>query len=110
MSKRADLKDIVARLWSAHVHTGAAIPGPVGQVFKAVAFLGWQWVSVDTFRRPGRSDLPLCDGPGTWLDRELREGLRLARWSQAAPKRADMKGLDSTAGIDRRATGSASLG
>jgi len=104
VTKRVDLKDVVARLWFAHVHAGAPVPGPVGQVFKAVAHLGWQWVSVDTFRRPGRNDLPLCEGPDTWWDHEIREGLRLARWSEAASKRADMQGLDSVAGIDRRAS------
>ena len=99
-----ELRQVVACAWNAYCDGHQHAPGPVGLVFKAVETLGWTWVSVDGFRRPGRSDLPLCGGPDTWWDHELRAGLRLVRWAEAARKRNDMKGLDAIQGVDRVAS------
>ena len=104
MCKQPDLRYFVACVWSAYSAGAQHVPGPIGLVFKSVLALGWTWPSVDVFRRPGRWDLPLCDGPDTWWDHELREGLRLARCAEAARKRKDMQGLDSPQGVDRLAS------
>ena len=104
MLKRPDLHHVVACLWHVYVHGGVNSPGPIGLLFKAVAALGWHWVSVGCFRRPGRCNLALFDGPDKWWEHELREGLRRLRWSEAASKRNDMKGLDSPHGLDCRAS------
>ena len=104
MRKQPELYHVVACLWDAYVHGNSRVPGPVGQVFKAVAALGWQWGSVDSFQRPGRCDLPLCSGPDSWWKHELRDGLRLAKWAEAAKKRNDMHGLEAVQGVDRSAS------
>ena len=104
MRKRPDLHHVVACLWHTHGQGRACAPGPVSQVFKAVAALGWHWASVDSFSRPGRRDLLVQGGPDAWWDHELRDGLRLARWAEAARSRSDMQGLEAVQGLDRSAS------
>ena len=104
LQKNPGLHHVVAHAWNCYVNDAAHTPGPVGLVFKVSAALGWTWASVDAFQRPGRCDLPLCEGPDTWWDHEVREVLRLAMWAQAAKKRKDMKGLDASRGLDRAAS------
>ena len=48
--------------------------------------------------------MPLQGGSDTWWKNELRDGLCIALWADAAARRNDMQGAGATQGIDRRAT------
>ena len=56
------------------------------------------------FTREERPYLGLPDGPESWWLHEIRQGLRLAAWRKAGNRRRDMRGIESTAGIDKLAT------
>jgi ribonuclease HI len=103
VQRRPDLHAMLRNCWEAYGNNAVAAPGPIGIVAKVLASLGWTWYDFDSFERPGRSALPLADGPEAWWLHEVRDGLRLARWAAAA-SRQDMKGLDALQGIDRHAT------
>jgi ribonuclease HI len=102
--KRPDLIHVLRNCWQACVVEGDSAPGPVGLIHRAVLSIGWSWDCFDSFERPGRSPLPLCEGPDTWWLHELRDGLRLSKWAIAASKRDDMQGLQAVQGVDRQAT------
>ena len=104
VTKRPDLCDMMQRCWQAHKDSVVSAPGPIGLVAKCVTQLGWSWDTFDKFGRPGRSALPLSQGPDPWWQHELRDGLRLARWAIAAQDRHDMQGVDAIQGVDRQAT------
>ena len=80
---------------NAYDNNGLQTPGHVALVLKSVAALGWDWGDVETFRRPG---VPDC-----WWDREVRDGIQFARWTEAANERNEMHGLDAIQGTDRKA-------
>jgi len=99
-----ELLHVVRNCWRACVIDGVHAPGPVGIVYKHVLKIGWAWPVFDEFHRIGRRNLPLVGGPDAWWKHELREGIRLALWSDAAARRQDMEGLQEVQGIDRKAT------
>ena len=104
MRKCPETVELVRRCWH-HLHmVGGHAPGPVGIVMKSVRSIGWDWVEFDSFARVGRPPLPLLEGPDSWWDHELRDGLRLSQWATCAGKRRDMEGLDAIQGVDRSAT------
>jgi len=104
VSKSPDLAFVLRNCWQACVVDGGVAPGPVGLIHKAVLSIGWSWNSFEHFARPGRTPLPLCGGPDNWWQRELRDGLMLAKWGIAAEKRNDMHGIDAVQGVDTQAT------
>ena len=68
--------------------------GPV-----AAAHKGWVGIGKRHGSSRERSDLTW----DCWMD-FMRQGLRLAEWRKAGNRRRDMKGIESTGGIDQLAT------
>ena len=104
LQKKPELAYVVRNCWQACVKDGISAPGPVGTVHKHVLKIGWTWSEFETFGRIGRRSLPLLAGPDAWWKHEVRDGIRLSLWSDAAARRKDMEGLQAVQGIDRKAT------
>jgi len=95
----------VIQLWQLYRAGHAKRLGPVSVLFERLHWMGWEWTQPALFARAGRPDLPLARGPDSWWKHEVRQGMRQAAWRQAEPRRSDMWGFGSLAGIDREATG-----
>ena len=83
------------RVWRCYANVGEMCDGPGTAYCK-----GW----VGTAKRPR---LRLLDGPESWWLHEIRQGLRLAEQRKAGNRRNDMRGIESTAGIDKLAAAKA---
>ena len=101
LKRRPEYLEILRRSWDAG---GGRVPGPVDWIRATLADLGRGWESPEQFTRPGKPALNIVAGDDKWWQHEIRDGLRLAQWRQAGQRRADMRGLDSSHGVDRLAT------
>ena len=94
----------VERVWRCCANGGEICDGPVATVHSVLQGMGWRWQAPTLFTREGRRHLRLLDGPESrWLH-EIRQGLRLAEWKRAGNRGNDMRGIESTAGVDKLAT------
>ena len=78
--------------------------GPVATAHSILQGMGWYWQAPTLFTREELPHLGLLDGPESWWLHEIRQGLRLAEWRKAGTRRGGMRGIESTAGIDKVAT------
>ena len=92
------------RVWHCHANGGAMCDGPVAVTHNILRWMGWHWQAPGLFAREGQPHLGLLDGPESWWLHEIRQGLRLAERKKAGTRRRDMRGIESTAGVDKLAT------
>ena len=78
----------------------AMCDGPVTVIHNILRWMGWHWQPPGLFAREGRPHLRLLDGPESWWLHEIRQGLR----KKAGTRRRDVRGIESTAGVDKLAT------
>ena len=91
-------------MWRCYANGGEICDGLVATAHNILQGMGWHWQAPRLFTRVGRPHLGLLDGPESWWLHEIRQGLRLAAWRKAGNRRHDMRGIESTAGIDKLAT------
>ena len=87
------------RVWRSYANGGEMCDVPVATVHSI-----WHWQAPGLFTREERPHLGLPDGPESWWLHEIRQGLRLAERRKAGKRRRDMRGIESTAGLDKLAT------
>ena len=86
------------RVWRCYANGGEMCDGPAATVHSILQGMGWHWQAPTLFTREGRPHLRLLDGP-----------VRLAEWKTVGNRRNDMRGVESTAGIDKLATTNAMI-
>ena len=106
MLQRPDLHESFVGAWRvrSQMPSCSRVPGPIGVICALVKKLEWTWDEPFAFTRPGKRLLPLLQCDESWWKHEVRQGLRLVEWRRAAARRADCKGLDTVAGVDKLAT------
>ena len=92
------------RVWNCYANGGEMCDGLVATMHSILQGMGWHWQAPMLFMREGRPHLGLLNGPESWWLHEIRQGLRRAEWRKAGNRRNDMRGIESTAGIDKLAT------
>ena len=98
------LQEVSCKTWQLYQDGASSAPGPVKELSAVLRRMGWNWESPWIFNRPSRKQLGLFEGSEGWWLHEVRDGLRIAEWKQAASRRADMSGMQSDSGIDKLAT------
>ena len=81
------------RAWHCYANGDVMCDGPVAVLHHILRWMGWHWRAPANFAREGR-----C------LRSLVLQGMRLEEWSRAGSRRGDMSGIESTAGIGKKAT------
>ena len=102
--QRPDAFVELKRVWRRCANGGKMCDGPVATAHSILQGMGWHWQAPSLLMREERPHLGLLDEPERWWHHEIRQGLRLADWRKAGNRRIDMRGIESTAGIDKLAT------
>ena len=103
LSRRRDLHPLFESLWAVSRNRNGLRAGPLGLCFEVLDELGWLWLEPYVFTRPHKSPLHLVEGPNSWYQHEIREGLRCVEWNKVGERRRDCEGL-AGAVVDRTAT------
>ena len=102
--RRPEALAMFERVWRCYANGGEMRDGPVATAHSILQGMGWYWQAPGPFAREERPHLGLLDGPESWWLHGIRQGLRLAEWRKAGDRRRDMRGIESTVGIDKLTT------